>query len=166
VTRHAAQTVLRSSLDVRPGVPADADSIIALLAEHARKGKLLPRTRQEVIDNIDLFRVAENEGRVIGCGALEIFTTELAEVRSLAVADSFKTLGIGRQLVEQLAGDARARGHRKLMALTYEPGFFHRLGFETVLKEMFPEKVWGICVRCHKFNHCDEIAVLKYLAPA
>jgi amino-acid N-acetyltransferase len=98
-----------------------------------------------------------------GCGALEVFTADLAEIRSLVVAEASKGTGVGRRLVERLVEDARGRGHRRLMALTYVPGFFHRLGFETVPRNTFPEKVWGICVTCYKFHRCDEIAVLRYL---
>ena len=49
------------------------------------------------------------------------------------------------------------------MALTYVPEFFHKLEFRTVPKESLPEKVWGICVKCYKFNNCDETAVLLEL---
>lgn len=153
----------RPALKIRPAAVQDVDAILALLADYARMGNLLPRTRTEVVANIELFRVADAGGEVTGCGALEIFTPDLAEIRSLVVAEEFKGTGTGRQLVERLIDDARHRGHRRLMALTYSPGFFHRLGFETVAKELFPEKVWGICVRCYKFHRCDEIAVLKYL---
>lgn len=148
---------------VRPARLDDVDAILALLADYARMGNLLPRTRSDVAANIKWFRVAEAGGEVVGCGALEIFTDELAEVRSLVVAEAYKGTGTGRLLVERLIDDARRRGHRRLMALTYSPGFFHRLGFETVSKELFPEKVWGICMSCYKFHRCDEIAVLKYL---
>lgn len=151
------------ALKIRPATVQDVDAILALLADYARMGNLLPRTRTEVVANIELFRVADAGGEITGCGALEIFTPELAEIRSLVVAEEFKGTGTGRLLVERLIDDARHRGHRRLMALTYSPGFFHRLGFETVAKELFPEKVWGICVRCYKFHRCDEIAVLKYL---
>lgn len=151
------------ALKIRPATVQDVDAILALLADYARMGNLLPRTRTEVVANIELFRVADAGGEITGCGALEIFTPELAEIRSLVVAEEFKGTGTGRLLVQRLIDDARHRGHRRLMALTYSPGFFHRLGFETVAKELFPEKVWGICVRCYKFHRCDEIAVLKYL---
>ena len=49
------------------------------------------------------------------------------------------------------------------MALTYVPGFFGRLGFEVVSKDDLPEKVWQVCVKCYKFNRCDEIAVMLRL---
>lgn len=149
--------------EIRPADTRDVEPILALLHDYARMGNLLPRSRSEVTANIEWFRVAESGGNVVGCGALEIFTAELAEIRSLVVAEVFKGTGTGRLLVERLVDDARRRGHKRLMALTYSPGFFHRLGFETVAKELFPEKVWGICVTCYKFHRCDEIAVLKYL---
>lgn len=162
MTQSPEQTV-PATVGVRPAEPGDVDAILALLADYARMGNLLPRSRTEVTANIQWFRVAEAAGDVVGCGALEIFTPDLAEVRSLVVAEDHKGTGTGRLLVERLIDDARGRGHGRLMALTYSPGFFHRLGFETVSKEQFPEKVWGICVSCYKFHRCDEIAVLKYL---
>lgn len=155
----AAETGTR----VRPARDDDVDAISALLAEYARIGNILPRAKSEIVRNIDLFRVAETDSTITGCGALEIFSPDLAEIRSLVVAQSFKRAGTGRRLVERLIRDASERGHRRLMALTYVPGFFHRMGFETVSKHEFPEKVWGICVTCYKFHRCDEIAVLRYL---
>lgn len=157
------ETVAPASAVVRPAIPEDVDAISRLLADYARMGNILPRPKTEIMSNIDLFRVAETDSIITGCGALEIFTPELAEIRSLVVDGRHKGTGTGRLLVERLIRDAAERGHRRLMALTYVPGFFHRMGFETVSKELFPEKIWGICVRCYKFNNCDEIAVLKYL---
>ena len=49
------------------------------------------------------------------------------------------------------------------MALTYVPAFFHKLGFKTVPMETLPEKVWGVCIKCYKYNKCDETAVLLEL---
>lgn len=159
----SADTAVEPAVAVRPAAARDIAAIFDLLADYARMGNLLPRSRTEIAENIEWFRVAESGGKVVGCGALEVFTSELAEIRSLVVAEAYKGTGTGRRLVERLTEDAARRGHRRLMALTYSPGFFHRLGFHTVSKDLFPEKVWGICVRCYKFHRCDEIAVLKYL---
>ena len=49
------------------------------------------------------------------------------------------------------------------MALTYVPDFFDKLGFKTTAMDTLPEKVFGVCVTCPKFNHCDEIAMVKSL---
>ena len=100
---------------------------------------------------------------MVVCGALEIFTDKLGEVRSLVVADEVKGKGIGRLLVQRIIEETRMLGLKRLMALTYVPGFFHKLGFKTVSKDMLPEKVWGICIKCYKYNNCDEIAVLLEL---
>ncbi len=100
---------------------------------------------------------------IIACGALQIFTRELGEVRSLAVAPGCRQRGLGASLVRRIEAEARQLGLRRLMALTYVVDFFGHLGFAVVPMKTLPEKVWGACINCHKFRHCDEIAVLKYL---
>lgn len=134
-----------------------------LLEIYASQGNLLPRSMSELYRHLRDFFVVEINGTVAACGALEIFTEDLGEVRSLVVADEFKNRGLGRQLVQRIIQEARAIGLRRLMALTYVPVFFHKLGFNTVAKDTLPEKVWGICVKCYKCNNCDETAVLLEL---
>lgn len=152
-----------ASDQVRPANTEDVGGIQALLNHYAAMGDLLPRTKNDIISNIEHFRVIERDGEIIACGSLENFTKELAEVRSLMVNENIKGAGLGRKIVTTLIDMAYARGVERLMALTYVPHFFHKLGFETVDKNTFPEKVWGICVNCYKFENCDEIAVLKKL---
>lgn len=148
---------------VRPAAIGDVPYIHELLEIYATQGNLLPRTMSELYRHLRDFFVIERDGRVVACGALEIFTEDLGEVRSLVVSDACKKRGLGAILVTRIIDEARTIGLRRLMALTYVPEFFHRLGFKTVPKETLPEKVWGICVKCYKFNHCDEIAVLREL---
>jgi amino-acid N-acetyltransferase len=148
---------------VDTALPGDIDGIQQLLSHYAAMGELLPRTRDDVQKNLAHFRVIRHQGTVIACGSLEHFTEELAEIRSLMVATNIKRSGLGRIIVENLIDIARTRQVRRLMALTYVPEFFHKLGFKTVNKNIFPEKIWGICVNCYKFHNCDEIAVLLEL---
>jgi amino-acid N-acetyltransferase len=148
---------------VRPAAIGDVPYIHYLVENYASQGNLLPRPMSELYRHLRDFFVVEIGGRVGGCGALEIFTEDLGEIRSLVVDDQYKRHGFGRVLVERLLVEARTIGLRRIMALTYVPEFFHKLGFKTVPKETLPEKVWGICVKCYKFNHCDEIAVLHEL---
>ena len=110
-----------------------------------------------------VFSLANKTLLLAGCVSLEFFTPELGEVRSLAVAPDFARLGHGRVLVEQLEVEARRLGLQRLMALTYVPNFFYKLGFKTTAMDTLPEKVFGVCVTCPKFNHCDEIAMVKSL---
>jgi amino-acid N-acetyltransferase len=147
----------------RPAKVEDVGAIHDLLQGYADKGNLLPRSVQDIEINLADFRVIELDGRILACGALELFPNKLGEVRSLAVDETYGRAGLGTLLVTGLINEARMRGLTRLMALTYVPSFFHKLGFRTVPKATLPEKVWGICVKCYKFYDCDEIAVLLYL---
>ena len=148
---------------IRPAAIGDVPYIHHLLEIYAAQGNLLPRTMNELYRHLRDFFVVEMNGQVAGCGALEIFTESLGEVRSLVVDDAWKGRGFGRMLVQRIIEEARAIGLKRLMALTYVAPFFHKLGFTTVAKDTLPEKVWGICVKCYKFNNCDETAVLLEL---
>ena len=151
---------------VRPAAITDVPEIHELLDWYARMGNVLPRPFNELYRHLRDFFVVEVNGRVVACAALEIFTENLGEVRSLVVAEQYLKHGYGRMLVERVMEEARAIGLRKIMALTYVPTFFHKLGFKTVNKNTLPEKVWGICVKCYKFNNCDEEAVVIDLKSA
>lgn len=148
---------------LRPAAIGDVPYVHHLIEEYAAQGNLLPRPMSELYRHLRDFFVLEVDGTVIGCGALEIFTEDLGEIRSLVVADAHKGQGYGALLVGRILAEARRIGLRRVMALTYVPPFFHKLGFKTVPKETLPEKVWGVCVKCYKFNNCDEIAVLLEL---
>ena len=152
-----------TQLPVRAATSDDISGIQVLLNHYAGMGELLPRTKTDIIANLAHFRVIEHEANIIACGSHEHFTEELAEIRSLMVASDIKGGGLGRKIVANLIDIAKQRKVGRLMALTYVPDFFHKLGFRTVEKDIFPEKIWGICVNCYKFHNCDEIAVLLEL---
>ena len=155
--------MIPASCIVRPATVDDVVAIDNLLQTQIEKGKLLPRTLPELYERVRDFFVAESQGEIVGCAALQLFTAELGEVRSLAVSAPHEGSGFGRALVEKLIAESRRIGLRKLIALTYVPLFFHRLGFETVDRDTLPEKVWGVCVYCPHYHNCNEIAVLKWL---
>ncbi|MHB1142460.1 MAG: N-acetyltransferase [Sulfuricaulis sp.] len=148
---------------IRPAAIGDVPDIHHLLEIYAAQGNLLPRTMNELYRHLRDFFVVEVNSQVAGCGALEIFTESLGEVRSLVVDDAWKGQGFGRLLVQRIIEEARTIGLKRLMALTYVAPFFHKLGFKTVAMDTLPEKVWGICVKCYKYNNCDETAVLLEL---
>lgn len=148
---------------IRQAAIGDVPTIHHLLEIYAAKGNLLPRTFSELYRHLRDFFVIEVDGQVVACGALEIFTEDLGEVRSLVVDEAHERRGLGRLLVGRIIDEARAIGLRRLMALTYVPPFFHKLGFRTVAMDTLPEKVWGVCVKCYKYNNCDETAVLLEL---
>lgn len=148
---------------IRHAQLGDVTGIHGLLKQFSDRGVLLPRSEGDLFNHLREFMVVETRGRVIACSALQIFTRQLGEVRSLAVSPQYGGLGLGRRLVGRIEREALEIGLSRLMALTYETDFFHKLGFRTVDMKALPEKVWGACINCHKFRNCDEIAVLKDL---
>jgi amino-acid N-acetyltransferase len=142
----------------------DAPVIAAITAKYARQDIMLERTADSVVEHIRNFFVAECNNEVIGCCAVAFYTQKLAEIRSLAVCNSFKLQGIGRILVEQAETVLREEGVTEVFVLTLSPIFFSRLGYTEIRKEYFPEKIWKDCVHCPKLKACDEMAMVKHLA--
>jgi amino-acid N-acetyltransferase len=155
--------MISTAVDVRKAVIRDIHPILDLINAYAAQGIMLPRTEFELSENIRDFSVAYDGDILLGCGALHFYTPVTAEVRSLAVRPSLKQHGIGRGIVESLEHEARENDIESLFAFTYAPGFFAKLGFAEVERGELPLKAWKDCLRCPKFQSCDEIAVLKRL---
>ena len=137
----------------------DARAIHQLLLEYAQDGQLLGRSLLDIYENIRDFYVYEEQGRILGAGALAICWEDLAEVRSLAVAAGQQGKGIGRKIVESCLAEAGELGLKRVFALTYQPDFFRQLGFSAIEKAELPQKIWGDCLKCVKFPDCDEFAL-------
>jgi amino-acid N-acetyltransferase len=149
-----------SQVTVRPARLADMRKVEPLINHFARGNLMLPKTAEQLTRNFREFVVAVDPAeRVVGCVALRVYNETLAEIASLAVHDSAHGQGIGRKLVERILHEARVLGLQTVFALTLQELFFHRLGFRTVQKEMFPLKVWADCRMCPKLHACDEVAV-------
>jgi amino-acid N-acetyltransferase len=148
-------------MNVRDAKTSDAGAIHALISSYAELDRMLFCSMADIYEKLQSFSVAEIDGRVVGCCALEIVWSNLAEIKSLAVDRAQKEKGIGRMLVNTAIAKAARLGVPRVFALTLEPSFFEKLGFEIVEKETLPMKVWSDCARCPKQQHCDEIAVAK-----
>jgi len=134
-----------------------------LINYFADKGEMLARSLSEIYENIrDYFVVREGE-RVIACAALHVSWSDLAEIKSVAVAEGSQAQRIGFQLVEACLREAKELGISTVFCLTYNPAFFEKCGFSQVEKTELPHKVWGECYRCPKFPDCDEVALIYHL---
>lgn len=152
-------------MNTRSAKISDVKAINALINSYAERDRMLFRSMADIYENLQCFIVAELEGQVVGCCALEIIWSDLAEIKSLAVDETNKQKGIGRMLVAAAAEQAAALGVPRVFALTLEPEFFLKSGFEIVEKEALPMKVWSDCARCPKQQNCDEIAVVRSASP-
>jgi amino-acid N-acetyltransferase len=141
----------------------DAQAIHDLINLYAQRGEMLPRTMGEVFENLRDFYVVRPEDQLLGCVALHIVWSDLAEVKSLAVPEDVQTKGLGSLLVEAAVQEARDIGLERVFALTYRPTFFERLGFVQADVMTLPRKVWNECYRCPKFPSCNEIALVRDL---
>jgi amino-acid N-acetyltransferase len=148
---------------VRKARISDARAIGGLIDHYARRGLLLPKPLGRIYEALRTFLVWEHDGRVLGCGRLDIVWEDLAEVRSVAVHGGLRGRGIGTVLVEALVEEARELGIPRLFALTYEVKFFNRLGFSVISKQALPHKIWKVCLACEKYERCVEVAVMRVL---
>jgi len=146
---------------------SDATQMHKLINYFAKKDEMLARPLSEIYENIrDYFVVREGE-RLIACVALHVVWSDLAEVKSLAVAEDSQEQGIGAQLVTACLNEARKLGMPAVFCLTYKPEFFEKLDFSQVDKGELPHKIWAECLRCPKFPNCDEVALIYHFeAPA
>jgi amino-acid N-acetyltransferase len=161
-TAVTAPATSSASVRVRPATIADMLKVEPLVAHFAERGLMLPKTVEALSRNFREFILATaTDGSLLGCGALRVYTAQLAEIGSLAVAEEAHGLGVGRRLVQGLEEEARKLGIGTVFALTLQDRFFERLGYHPVPKELFPLKVWADCRACPKLHACDEIAVVK-----
>lgn len=156
-------TFVDGPLEVRRATLRDIPGLLRLINDFAAKGIMLPRTEFELAENIRDFVLIAHADRLVACCALHIYSPTAAEVRSLAVDPGWQSHGLGRKMVEFLEKDALEFGLINLFAFTYVEGFFRKLGYETVDRGELPLKAWKDCLRCPKFQACDEIAMRKRL---
>jgi amino-acid N-acetyltransferase len=148
---------------LRKAVVADVPKIQKLIKTHADKDEMLHRSLNDLFECLRDFLVVEQDGELLACGALHVTWDDLAELKSLAVAPDTQGRGFGRMIVERLLEEARELGLRRVFALTYKPEFFEKRGFQTIDRNMLPHKVWGECIKCHKFPNCNEVAMMYYV---
>ncbi len=146
---------------IRDAVVDDIGTIHRLIQASARQGLLLPRDPGSLYENIQSLFVAEDEAshEIVGVAALHVLWQDLAEVRSLAVAEEARGMGVGRALVQEAVERAARLGIAKVLSLTMQVAFFEKCGFVIVDKIQFPRKVWKDCLGCPKLQACDEVAM-------
>ncbi|MCX5694441.1 MAG: N-acetyltransferase [Candidatus Omnitrophica bacterium] len=148
---------------IRKAKIKDIKQIQELIGTFAKLDEMLPRSLNELYENIRDFWVNEDKGKVCGCAALHISWDDLAEIKSLAVAKHKQNQGLGQDLVAACLAEAKVMGAKKIFVLTYKPDFFKKMGFRKIKHEALPHKIWAECINCCKFPNCQEIALLKVL---
>ena len=153
--------------------PSDAAALHAFIAGYAAQGLLLPRTLKEIRAHADHFLLLVEgnakpdrgaDEKILGCVALEPYGTDLAEIRSLAVAPELRGSGLGARLVREALANARRRKFARVFAVTHAPEFFVRQGFTTSARQDVPEKIERDCLSCPKARKCKLVAVIAQVS--
>jgi amino-acid N-acetyltransferase len=146
-------------IKIRQAESKDVASLFELVQHYAAQQAVLPRTLQDIRESVGDFRVAEQKGQLLGCGALKLYNREVAEIRSLCVGPGIKGRGIGRALTKRLLEEAEQLGLRTVFALTLAPEFFMKCGFRPIARENFPMKITHDCLTCGRYSRCQEKTV-------
>ena len=118
------------AVEVRRARTADVPAIKALVDTYAGSGrKLLAKELVALYEDVPDFRVADDAGAVVGCGALHVLWADLGEIRTLAVHPDRRGERIGDLIMGTLLDTARELGLSRLFALTFQTTFFERHGF-------------------------------------
>jgi amino-acid N-acetyltransferase len=148
---------------IRKANVEDIPQIQALINKFAGQDRMLPRSLNELYENIRDFWVYEERGKITGCAALHFSWKDLSEIKSLAVEKNKQRRGIGAALARTCLEEAKRFKTKKVFVLTYEAGFFKKLGFKRIKNSMLPHKIWAECINCPKFPNCKEVAMVKII---
>ena len=134
---------------VRRARTSDVRAIRDLVEPLTATRVLVAKDAVAYYEGLQQFRVAEVDGRVLGCGALHVLWEDLAEVRTLAVHEDAVGRGIGGQVLEALLQDARDLGIDRVFCLTFEVDFFTRHGFSPIEGQSVPPEVYAELLRSY-----------------
>ncbi len=144
---------------------SDIPAMQQLVTSEVKDGIILDRSEDEVATNIRSYVLAKDTlqgDKLVGYTALHIHSRRLAEIRSFIVDEAYRGQKIGQSLVKFALDEAKALGvEEDVLVLTYLPGYFEKLGFSEINKELIPEhKIWADCIKCIHFPVCNEIALV------
>jgi argininosuccinate lyase/amino-acid N-acetyltransferase len=129
------------AMSVRRARMSDVDKIHQLVSFWADKGEILPRTRDNIIHDIQNFVVAEVDGQVVASASLYIYQTGLAEIRSIVVDEAFHNQGQGQAMVQYLLEFSCEIELQQIIVLTYVPEYFNKLGFSLIEKSSLADNI-------------------------
>ncbi|XQW84831.1 argininosuccinate lyase [Thalassotalea piscium] len=154
-----------AAMSVRRARMSDVDNIFKLTCYWADKGEILPRSRDNIIHDIQNFVVAEIDGNVVGCASLYIYQTGLAEIRSVVIDKTAHNQGQGQALVQYLLGFAHQIELEKIIVLTYIPEYFSKLGFNLIEKSSLADNIIEDSEPSPHKDPADEVAMEYILFP-
>jgi amino-acid N-acetyltransferase len=141
---------MTSQITVRPARTSDVKAIQAMRQQLEGSKVLLGHELVSLYEAVPEFLVAvDNTDTVIGAGALHVFWEDLAEVRSMVVAENLRGTGVGHAVLEALLVKAQSVGIKRVFCLTFETEFFGKHGFAEISDVPVDEETFEQMVRSH-----------------
>jgi amino-acid N-acetyltransferase len=135
--------------EIRRATTRDVKKIRELVDAYTADRRLLSKATVTLYESVQEFWVAEDDGEIIGCGALHVMWEDLAEIRTVAVDPAFRGRKIGHQLVNRLIDQARELGVARVFCLTFETRFFGSFGFTEIDGAPVPHTVYEQLLRSY-----------------
>ncbi len=123
------------SFEVRNARVNDLEQVARFLKPFVDAKQILPREISELQLLLVNAFVGQSDDEVIGFAAVEVYSQKMAEVQCLAVAESHRGRGVGRQLVEACIQRAKKLQVRELMAISASEKFLLDCGFDYALPD-------------------------------
>ena len=136
-------------IEIRPARTSDIKGIRTLIDAFALQRRLLNKETVTLYESVQEFTVAVEDGVVVGCGALHILWEDLAEVRTVAVAEHLHGKGVGRKILESIIDRAKEIGVERIFCLTFETDFFGSLGFKEIQGTPVEPEVYAELLRSY-----------------
>jgi amino-acid N-acetyltransferase len=136
---------------VRQARTKDVSVIRALIDQNVGSGRLLDKHTVNLYEDILEFCVVQDGAgeTVVGCGALHVMWEDLAEIRTVAVADGLRGQGIGHLIVDELLDRARMVGVARVFCLTFAVQFFASHGFNEISGTPVAPEVYAELLRSY-----------------
>ena len=132
---------------VRAMEQTDIPSVLSIMSPFIESGKLLPRTEEQLAQNLADYIVFELDGGVHACAALHFYSDGQAEIAGVAVDENYAHMGIGPKLMDNLIEQASQANAASVFIMTTQTAdWFEQLGFEEDVIDSIPEerrKIWS-----------------------
>jgi amino-acid N-acetyltransferase len=144
-------TLIFMSVTVRRARTSDVRGIRALIDAYSVERRLLSKATVAIFESVQEFLVAvrDDDGSLVGCGAIHVMWEDLAEIRTVAVHPSMRGHKIGHRIVTELLATAAALGVARVFCLTFETAFFGSFGFREIDGAPVPPKVYEELLRSY-----------------
>lgn len=134
---------------IRRARTGDVPAIQRLVDMYSSPRRILQKSTVTLYEDVQEFWVAEEDGAVLGCGALHVMWEDLAEVRTVVVDPASGGRGVGHRIVEGLLAAARELGVARVFCLTFEVSFFAKHGFRRIMGTPVAPEVYEELLRSY-----------------